>query len=122
MKLKILCAALAVAFVGATMAPSPARADPPSWAPAHGWHKKKNVDKRAARSERRETRALRLRDPDATATDLNRSQLTKLDRQNRVQSNRELRHAREVARVNRENRALRRDQRAASPRVLLNSH
>jgi hypothetical protein len=129
MKSKILFAAVFAAFVGATMVPTPVSADPPSWAPAHGWRKDKNVDKRAERTEKRETRALRLRDPDATATDLNRSQLNKLDRQNRRESNltrterenRQLRREREIARVERENRSLRREQRSGIPRILLNN-
>lgn len=126
MKLQTLSVALVALILGTTTVPVEAMADPPSWAPAHGWRKQKNVDKREQRvetreerAEKRELRALRLRDPDATARDLNRSQVTKLERQNRREAEaarlrRETsqnRREAELARLQRENRLLR-EQRA----------
>ncbi len=106
MKIATLAVALTALLFGTALVPTQAMADPPSWAPAHGWRKQKNVDKRAERTERREERALRLRDSDATTTDLNRSQITKLDRQNRREALAEARRDQ----IRRENRALRRQQ------------
>ena len=57
----LLIAPLIVVFGVASM-PIETRADPPSWAPAHGWHKKKNKDKR----EQRELTRLERADRDAT--------------------------------------------------------
>ena len=120
MKLQTLSIALVTLLLGTTSAPVEVRAEPPSWAPAHGWHKQKNVDKRkekaaakaakvetrSERAEARELRALRLRDPNATTSDLNRSQATKLERQNRREAAAQAR--RDQAR--RDARALRRQQ------------
>lgn len=113
MKLQTLSVALVALILGATTIPVEALAEPPSWAPAHGWRKQKNVDKReqrvetrAERAESRERRALRLRDQNATTSDLNRSQVTKLERQNRREAAAQAR--RDQAR--RDARALRRQQ------------
>jgi hypothetical protein len=115
MKLPILTVALTALLFGTAMVPVQALADPPSWAPAHGWRKQKNVEKREERAERRELRALRLNDPDATTTDLNRSQARKLERQSSreelTQARREQRRRAELAETRRENRILR-EQRA----------
>jgi hypothetical protein len=91
MKWPTLAVALAALLFGTAMVPVQALADPPSWAPAHGWHKQKHVDKRAERAERRELRALRLNDRDATTTDPNRSRVRKLERQNRREELAEIR-------------------------------
>lgn len=96
MKVKLLTLAMTALIVGSVSVPTVAKADPPSWAPAHGWHKKKNVEKRAERAERRETRALKLNDASATTNDLNRAQVRKNDRQNRRE---------ELAEIRREQRA-----------------
>lgn len=113
MKIATLAVALTALLFGTALVPAQALADPPSWAPAHGWRKQKNVDKReqrletkSERAEARELRALRLRDPNATTSDLNRSQATKLERQNRRETIAEARRDQ----IRRENRALRRQQ------------
>jgi len=91
MRLKLFAIAMTALIVGSLSAPVEVLADPPSWAPAHGWRKQKNVEKREERAERRELRALRLNDRDATASNLNRSQARKLERQNRREELAELR-------------------------------
>ncbi len=113
MKIATLAVALTALLFGTAMVPTQAMADPPSWAPAHGWRKQKNVDKReqrvetrTERAEARELRALRLRDPNATTSDLNRSQANKLERQTRREAAAEARRDQ----LRRENRALRRQQ------------
>ena len=91
MRLKFFAIAMTALIVGSVSAPVEVLADPPSWAPAHGWRKQKNVEKREERAGRRELRALRLNDRYATATDLNRSQVRKLQRQIRREELAELR-------------------------------
>jgi hypothetical protein len=115
MKLPTLAVALTALLFGTAMVPTQALADPPSWAPAHGWRKQKNVDKREERAERRELRALRLNDPDATTSDLNRSQVRKLARQNEREEAAELRRE---ARI-REQRAILREQRASREMMIV---
>ncbi len=109
MKVKLLAIAMTALVVGSVSVPVEVKADPPSWAPAHGWRKKQNVEKRAERAERRETRALRLNDPDATTSDLNRSQVRKNDRQIRREELAELRRE-QRAEARRQDRILRRQQ------------
>jgi surface antigen len=41
---KRICAAALVAFVSLSLVPVPAPAEPPPWAPAHGWRKKNDPD------------------------------------------------------------------------------
>lgn len=117
MWLKPLAIASLALLLGSVSAPTEVLADPPSWAPAHGWRKQKNVDKREERAERRETRALNLRNPDATTTDLNRSQIRKNDRADRREALADIRREErarirqaELDQIRRENRALRRQQ------------
>lgn len=131
MKMKSLLVVPLVVLFGVTSAPTETRADPPSWAPAYGWHKQKNVDKRAAKAERRLERE--DRSDDSTVTRLERenrelrrqNSLTQLDRQNRElrrqsslteieRQNREIRRQNEIARLQRENQFLR-EQRAFRP-------
>lgn len=50
MKLRTLSVALVALILGTTMVPVEALADPPAWAPAHGWRKQKNVDKHEQRA------------------------------------------------------------------------
>jgi len=43
--IRSLCSFIIVAFLSFAVGINPALADPPEWAPAHGYHKKKNKDK-----------------------------------------------------------------------------
>ncbi len=109
MKMKLVAIAMTALVVGSVSVPVEVKADPPSWAPAHGWRKQKNADKREERAERRELRALRLNDPDATTSDLNRSQVRKNNRQARSEERAELRRE-QRAEARRQERILRRQQ------------
>jgi hypothetical protein len=104
----IALALLALAF-GTTAAPVESKAQTTYVMPGSGYQDQTTIverrmtrserramremreERRAARAERREMRALRPNDPDATASDLNRSQLRKLDQQDRAEQRAEMR-------------------------------
>jgi hypothetical protein len=97
------------------------RADPPSWAPAHGWRRKSGTESEFT-GKKNKNKAGRSRDRDDDDDDLDRQariarrerELTRLERDDR-----QLRRQRELDRIDRESRLLDRDRALRERRRML---
>lgn len=116
-RLFLTAAPMAILF-GVTGLPTETRAEPPSWAPAHGWRRKQGTE---SDFTGKKNKASRSRDRDRDDDDLDRQaarirrerELTRLEREERqVRRQRELDRIDREARLNQRDRVLRERRRA----------
>jgi hypothetical protein len=105
-RLFLTAAPMAMLF-GAVSLPSEARADPPSWAPAHGWRRKTGNESEFTGKKNKKDKSARTGDDDLdreTALTRREQSLARQERQDRLAS-----RERELDRIDREARLAERE-------------